>query len=257
MKKTTLLPLIAFVMSSCAVSNYYQVYKTTPENGTISANKIVFEDNNCTVTYDLWNEGGNVGFTIANKSENDLTVMLSKTFFILNGMAYEYYQNRTFSKSSNTGASWSNYYVPLYRNPALENLTGSLSESYSTAYIEKPELTIPPKTMVNISEYKLANTTFKHCDLEEYPNRKEVKAMVFNKENSPFRFYNLITYSVKGDTIRMENKFYVSEITNYPSTMMYTEIDTDACGNKLYYPISAIKKGNPDKFYIKYNETAK
>lgn len=91
-----ILPILTLLFSSCAVTNYYQVYKTNAEYGIIEKNKIVFEDNNCSVYYNLWTEGGNVGFSIYNKTESDLTVYLNKTFYVLNGVAYEYFKTEHF-----------------------------------------------------------------------------------------------------------------------------------------------------------------
>jgi hypothetical protein len=251
--KKILLPIITLLLTSCAVSTeYYQVYKANIDNGIVDKNEIVFEDNNCKVYYNLWNEGGDVGFSIYNKTENDLTIYLTKTFFVLNGVAFEYFQNRTFSKSSNTGTTITSYNYPNYWNNNLGKVSGSSSTGFSTTYTEKPELTIPPKTLIRISEYNVTNERFANCDLSRFPNRKNIKSLKYIKENSPFVFYNRITYATKSDTLRLENKFYVSEITNYPANDMYGYIDTSACGRKLDFPIEVFKIVTPDKFYIKY-----
>ena len=250
--KKIILPILTLLFTSCAVTNYYQVYKTNVDNGIVDKNKIVFEDNNCSVYYNLWTEGGNVGFSIYNKTESDLTVYLTKTFFVLNGVAYEYFQNRTFSKSSNSGTTVTSYNYPYYWNYNVAKVAGTSSTSFSTSYIEKPELTIPPKTLINISEYNVTNARYTSCDLVKYPSRKNIKTLKYGKDNSPFVFYNLITYSTKSDTLRLENKFYVSEITNYPSTEIFTDIDTSACGKKLEFPIQVFKNVTPGKFYVKY-----
>lgn len=250
--KKIILPILTLLFTSCAVTNYYQVYKTNADNGIVDNNNIVFEDNNCSVYYNLWTEGGDVGFSIYNKTESDLTVYLTKTFFVLNGVAYDYFQNRTFSKSSNNGTTLTSYNYPYYWNYNVTKVAGISSTSFSTSYIEKPELTIPPKTLINISEYNVTNERYINCDLAKYPTRKNIKTLKYSEDNSPFVFYNLITYATKSDTLRLENKFYVSEITNYPSTEIYRDIDTSACGRRLDFPIQVFKNVTPDKFYIKY-----
>ena len=130
------------------MTNYYQVFKTNADNGIVTKKNIVFEDNNCSVYYNLWTEGGNVGFSIYNKTESDLTVYLNKTFYVLNGVAYEYFQNRTFSKSSNNGTTVTSYNYPNYWNNNVAKVAGTSSTSYSTSYNEKPELTIDRKSVV-------------------------------------------------------------------------------------------------------------
>lgn len=244
---------MTLILTSCAVTNYYQVYKTNLDSGTITNNKIVFEDKNCSVSYNLWTEGGDIGFNIYNKTERDLTINLAKTFFVLNGVAYEYFQNRTFSKSSNSGSTVTSYNYPYYWNSNVAKVAGTSSTSFSTSYIEKPELTIPSKTSINISEYHITNIRYTNCDLPKVPSKKNIKTLKFEKSNSPFVFYNLITYLTNAETIKFENKFYISEITNYPSTEMFKDIDTTICGKKLNFPIPVYKNKTPDKFYIKYS----
>ena len=250
--KKLIIPILTIFLTSCSVTNYYQVYKAIPENGTLSKDEIVFEDTSCKVTYNLWAEGGAVGFSIYNKTDNDLTVDLTKTFFVLNGVAYEYYQNRTFSKSSSSGTTLTSYPYYYYWYYNSTKVSGTNSSSFSTSFEEKPELTIPSKTLVNVSEYHISNSRYVNCDLTKYPSIRKVKTLMFDKSNSPFVFYNLISYKTKKDTNRMENKFYVSEITNMPSKEMVTKSYTGECGKNLDMGRDVFKDVAPDKFFIHY-----
>ena len=45
-------------------SNYFQVFNTEVDNGVLEKNNIVFEDNYCKVSYNLWDDGGKIGFSI-------------------------------------------------------------------------------------------------------------------------------------------------------------------------------------------------
>lgn len=241
-------------LSSCVVTDYYQVFKTNTENGIVNKKEIVFEDNNCKVFYNLWKLGGDVGFNIYNKTDSDLILQLNKTFFVLNGVAYEYFQNRTFIKSESNGTTLMYYNkYPSYWNNNLTNVTGTSSTSYSTQFNEKSELTIPPKTMIDVSEFKVTNMRYVSCELAKYPSANKIRTVKYNKDNSPFVFYNLITYTIKKESYRLENRFNVSEITNYPSSEMFTFIDTTFCGRKLDFPTRVFKNETPDKFYIEYH----
>lgn len=253
---TLLFIVVPILFNSCtAPYNYFQVYKTEIENGSIKNNLVVFEDEKCQIRYDLWNDGGNLKFSFYNKSDNDLILHLNKTFFVLNGVAYEYYQNRTFSNTQNNGTSIATYTnFPTYWNRNIEKVEGITSNSFSVAFAEKPYLTIPSNTSINISEYKVTNSRFINCDLPKIPNRNNFKTLKYDKQSSPFVFYNLITYSNNLDTFKMENKFYVSEIANLPSSNLYSEVDTSTCGRKLDFPIDVFKKMGPNKFYVKYTE---
>jgi hypothetical protein len=252
MKKIVFCSFLLF-LSSCSVQVYYQIFKTDSENSLITKDKILFEDNHCAISYNLWSKGGDPGFSIYNKTTNDLTIHLNKSFFILNGVAFEYFKNRTFSKSTNNGTTVISYSYPFYWPYNVTKVAGTNSASFSTSYIEKPELTIPPKTLITITEYTITDKRFNSCDLPKFPTKKRIKTLKFDKTNSPFVFYNRITYSTKNDTLIFENKFHVNEITNYPSSVIFSSIDTSSCGKKLDIPKRVFKNESPDKFYIKYS----
>ena len=254
MKKLISITLL-FLLASCAVKEYYQVYKTSIDGtGALKDNRVTFEDSNCVVTYNLWTNGGYVGFNIYNKSSNDLTIDLAKTFFVLNGYAYEYFQNRTFSKSSNYGTTVTTYNNPYYNNSNLVKFDGSTSSSFSTTFFEKSELTIPSKTHLNISEYSIVNSVYETCNWDKYPSQKKIKPLTFSKSNSPFVFYNLISYRLNAVNFRLENKFYVSEIVNVPSDKMFIWVDTANCGEPVFPSIRLFQNQTPDKFYFKYTK---
>jgi hypothetical protein len=90
---------LATLLTACGgVDTYYQVYKTS--NGLQQKESVLtYEDENCIVTYNLWSDGGNVGFNFENKTDKDIYLDLDKCFFILNGEAYNYFRNRTLAKS--------------------------------------------------------------------------------------------------------------------------------------------------------------
>jgi hypothetical protein len=253
--KIKFLSLLTIILISCASPNYYQVYKANTENGRPGTNGIVFEDDNCRVVYNLWKDGGDIGFGIYNKTSKDLTLDLTKTFFVINGIAYEYFQNRTFSKSSSFLASSSTYNFPYsrYRN-TISTIGTTSTSSHGTSYTEKPKLTIPPMTMVFVSEFNITEYRYINCDLRRFPSKSEIKTIRFERENSPFVFNNLITYSTAADTFRLENKFYVSEITNLPESSVIKDVDTSSCGTRLVTPIKIFTVSAPDKFYYKYSE---
>lgn len=250
--KKILFFIIACQLVSCSTNHYYQVYQTKAEHGTLENNLIVFEDQNCFVYYNLWDNGGNIGFSIYNKTNDDLTINLAKSFFVLDNVAYPYFQNRTTSKSSNNGTTLT---TALFSFSSAVKVSGSNSTSFSTSYLEKPELIVPPKTMINIAEYKVTQAIYNHCDLVRYPSKNKTNSITFTKDTSPFVFYNRISYSTLKETLTMENKFHVSEITNYPSSEMFNFVRTSPCGNKLNYPIKTFKNEGPDRFYLKYTRT--
>lgn len=232
----------------------------TPENGSLTENSIIFEDENCKVFYDLWAEGGDIGFQIYNKTDDDITINVDKSFFVINGYAHAYYKNRITTSSSNVISSTSlnrSYYntysyIPVVVSPSLSSST-STSTSSSVGYNENPNRIVPPKTRITISEYSIQEYFYKSCDLFKYPSStKEIKALTFNKENSPFVFYNIINYTVNGVTKKLENRFHVSEIKNLPEDEMVSNIYPVDCGKKSSTSIKVFNEASPDRFYITY-----
>ncbi len=248
--KKLLIPTFAVLLASCSPSVYYQVFKTTPENGVLVNNNIVFEDKNCTIFYDLWADKGDIGFTFYNKSENDLTLDLTKTFFVLNGFANEYFQNRIFSTAKSSGTSSIKYAYPNYYNNI--KVEGSASTTYTTSYTEKHQRLIPSRTSVEITEFNISSTPYSDCKYSSEPRRNNLNKLTFDKTNSPMNFYNIITYTMNSEIFKIENKFYVSELANLPLSKMLVNQDTNSCGKKLNYPSAGLIRGAANSFYIKY-----
>lgn len=103
--KFFILPFLAFLLSSCtAVYQYVQVFeaKSSSQSGQIKneGGGMLYEDNNCAVFYSLWANGGDASFAIYNKTDEIMYVDLSKSFFIRNGIANDYYKERSWSEVS-------------------------------------------------------------------------------------------------------------------------------------------------------------
>jgi hypothetical protein len=261
--------LFAFIFLSVASSvqnNFYQVYEAVPENGELSNNEIVFEDDNCKISYNLWQNRGDIGFNIYNKTNDDLIIHKDQSFFVLNNYAYDYFLNRITSNSSSNSISsstaYSNYNKYLYNNrfSTSSGISQSSFSSNSTAFNEKNQMIIPPKTNKRISEYSIINSFYSTCSALKFPSIRKIKKLTFDKSNSPFVFYNLIAYESKGKITRTENKFYVSSITNLPESEMVISVNKDKCddiesqNNSYYNKIEVFKDNFPNRFYYMYNK---
>ena len=108
------------MLTACSPTIYYQLYQTKPTSQDIKIyeNKMVYEDDNCSIMYDFWEEYGNIGFMIYNKSSENLYLHLDQCFYINNGYAYDYYQNR------------------IYNNKVIELSELSQNTTHSVSHIE-------------------------------------------------------------------------------------------------------------------------
>ncbi len=259
------------MFTSCVSTSYFQVYKTVPSDKLIvKDNLLVYEDENCKVSYNLWGEGGNIGFQFFNKTDKNIYLNLEESFFILNGISYNYYRNRVFSNSTSSGATTSrgatatksvtglNYLDLIQTNRiSATNTVGIMTSSgFSVSYNEEKIICIPSKTSKIISEYYINESLFRDCDLFKYPTKKQIKSKTFSKEQSPLVFSNRIAYTIgqNDNLIKFENEFYVTEISNYPESEMFESKYDEYCGQKSMTMTKYFKNVSADKFYIKYSK---
>lgn len=248
---------LAFITSSCSSTLFYQVYKTS---GTLNYNKnsndFYYEDENCIVSYDLWSEEGNAGFQFYNKTDQIIYLDLSKSFFILNGIAYDYFQNRVFSNSTNLTSESSVRLTGVNYLNLIQSTSYSVvgTRGASTAIAEKDIIAIPAKTSKIISEFKITGERIRNCNLYQYPTKNQIKTDYFSRTDSPLVFSNRIVYRKMDseEPIHFENEFYVSEITNYPSKEIILSVRDEFCGEKSMSRRNYNKEYAPDKFYVKY-----
>lgn len=266
-----ILVFISILFSSCATSTYYyQVYKTAHSDRIkLEESNLVYEDDNCKVFYNLWTEGGDIGFKFYNKSDKNIYLNLEESFFVFNGYANNYFKNRVYTNSSNSGSTVSygvnasksvtgfNYLDLIQTNQiSLSKSSGVISsKGYAVSTNEEKIICIPSKTSKIISEYSINESLIRSCDLFKYPSKKQVKTISFQKNESPFVFSNRITYSVGQNTnqVQFENEFYVMEIANYPEKEIMVLKTEEYCGQKSYVYKNYFKNATPDKFYIKYS----
>ena len=93
--KFFLMVCVILVTASC--SSWYQI-------ATISSNDVKMKDNgsfvydseNMVIFYNFWSDGGELSFAVMNDSNKDICLDLSRSYFIWNGYAFDYFKNRTY-----------------------------------------------------------------------------------------------------------------------------------------------------------------
>lgn len=244
---------LVIVSASCN-STYYQVYRAeVGENILSTSNGLIYEDDNCRISYDLWKDGGSAGFVVENKTDQDLHLHLDESYFILNGIAYDYFQSRIFTNT--TGTATSNIFKTnsniLFANPSME-----ISSALEISHREKEVVTIPAGTAKIFNEFQINNMLFRDCDLYKYPNKRQINTIHYSETNSPFVFGNLIAISIGEEKAlrKINNQFFVSAITNYPETELIRKDKVEFCGDKGNHLMKHFKESSPDAFYIKYTK---
>lgn len=244
MKRLFFTLVAAIALCSCGVTRkytFYQVYQATPAD--ISSlvtidNGMMYEDENCMISYAFWAENGNAGLTIYNKTDKVLCIDMNKSFFVRNGEAFNYYPEQV-----------------------------STEEKADFRQI----VAIPPKAYRSVKSQSIWNMLFVDCDLDRYPATSD--SITFSAEDSPIRFSNYLTYNFGDGTPEtvIENKFYVSQVTNYASPQVFSyQLRTEKpCVNKtkelkeyyspkysvnVYDPV--VKINTSDCFYVPYERNS-
>lgn len=246
-------------MTSCSTTYFYQVYTVQPTKASItSSDELFYEDENCKISYNLWDNGGDIGFNFHNKTDRNINVRLNESNFILNGFAYDYFKNRTFTESERSTASTAKAvtnYVALSGIHLLKDKSKTAtaaSVGHVVAIKENPIVCIPPHTTKRISEYSINNTLIRNCELFRYPKSKQIRTKSYTEQKSPIVFSNRITYEIDGTSKLVENEFFVSEITNYPEPNFFEFEREEFCGQKSVSKVKKYRFYDPKKFYIKY-----
>ena len=96
MKKSILfgMMVLSIALSSCS-SVMYQVYEVESPNLSMKNNSMVYQNDDCKVSYNLWDNQGSMTFIFENLTDKDIFIDMSQSFFIKNGAAYDYFKNRT------------------------------------------------------------------------------------------------------------------------------------------------------------------
>lgn len=264
--------LAALVFDACTSLNY-QVYEVKSEL-TQKDNTMVFENEDCKVSYNLWAKNGSMSFIFENKSDKDLFIDMSQTFFIKNGKAFDYYMNRTFETRSydaiNVGYSynvsrnlsvlgtWNNMYLATASVGDVAGVKAGAQKGISTAVTVKEQevICIPAKSYKIIGGYNINSVFTKTCDRNKDFPKKMSTVATYSETNSPLKFTNRIAYSFEESNKSLkfiENSFWVESIKNYTRKMAVEKVNDDSkCKGEIAPKLFVFKIGGPNQFYVTY-----
>lgn len=260
--------LFAILLNGCSSPLFYQVYDTKlSDNMQMKEGQIYFEDENCQITYNLWGDKGVIGFAFYNKTHENIYINLEECFFVKNGVAYDYYQNKilgfTKAKASPTNNNRQINYITTSHYQAINSYQSNASNEFK---MEKKIICIPAQTLKYINEYSIVEELYRSCNLYRFPDEKPSKKFKnkeeFTDENSPLKFGNIITYSLDyklKSSIRVDNTFTVKTISNYRSEDILKSEQVKFCNEVSPIPNSVMVFTNSinaaNKFYIQYTKT--
>jgi hypothetical protein len=264
---TVLFSVVLLIFQSCTTT-YYQVCSVSTKSELAKeSNSLIYENEDCKVIYNFWRRGGNPGFKIFNKTDRNIYIDLSNSFFINNNTAFDYYKNREFNFQNSHSIS-ENSSVSISKSAALYGVISALSgyydasvgktvtygsavsikrgESHGITFHEKPIVCIPPNSEKYFSEHLICSDIFKFRETkQDYPKASSTPYS-YQMSNSPIIFKNIISYFTDNtnDIKSIENEFFVSEIVNYTKKK---SVMIDHASYKVYFRIYS-----PEKFYNTY-----
>lgn len=255
---------IAF-MSSCSPVYYYQLVNTTPgENLKENGDSVIYEDNNCLITYNLWRRGGATLIKFQNKTDEDIYLDLASCFYFVNGQAIDLYNGSTTSNSVSDVQTVGLFGVgfPLFGMVGMGQ-ERSIGTNSTVVTPQSRVVIIPAKLYKVIGETKvpIQNQIYRDCNLFLAPNKKNISSSSFSMEESPINFGLRLCYYVgkSEEPIMVKNEFYVNKITNYPSKSFFENyIDKNSvCPDENVMGIERTRFFfySPSAYYLRYNPT--
>ncbi len=261
--------LMIYFCSSC--SRYYQVMETSSTNTTVENNAFVFENSEIKITYNFWEDGGVMNFILSNKTDSSIFIDWNKSHMIFNDISYEYWNDAEESEAFYTSYSTtsSSSFVDALSNFKLRNTYGnSISTTSqgkksgvisSSKYKPKKILHIPPKSGILVSKFSLTKDPFFNCDFNMSKlNGKSPKSKSFQKNDSPLKFRNYLTYSNNETFLKtrtIDNEFYISQALFMKENVFFgksiTEKECDINGNKKNQTKSTYPFKKSNNFFIK------
>ncbi len=214
----------------------YQVLETTSPDTKVNNDNFVFENSEVKINYNFWSNGGSISFFIFNKLDEPIYIDWNKSHLVYNGSSYEYWFDSEETKSFYSSATQTNSYtfgqaiVDIITNESTINGTADsysrtstsrnkIGVASSTKFKPKQIIHIPPKSGIQVSKFSISKSPYYDCDfnLKLIISRKEINTASYSKDDSPLKFRNYLTYSLKEsfETSKVvNNEFYISKIDN-------------------------------------------
>jgi hypothetical protein len=231
------------------------------DKGTLSTQS----NNDIRLEYNLWSEGGVVGFVVHNLTDRDIFINMGQSFYISNGRAMNYYTGNEYTDYSFSSVSNALSYKPtVYSYIATPfnayvkdkaTIKSTKMEGESVTAKEEEYVCIPPKSYKLISRYCVDIPRLATCDNKTERPRKEAELAKYGKDDTPMKITNRISYSFDKKEIadkKFVSEFWLKGIKNYNEKTAKKTVSESGCyrsfETKRVFVISA-----PNKFYQWYN----
>lgn len=260
--------LVVCIMSTSCATTYYQVFSVKSENVPITQEGSPFYvKDGLEFTYNFWGEYGKLRFIIYNSNDYDVIVDMTKSFFIRNNIAEDYYRGKQIETRVATGVyrmskygaqinvdkrgyvgGTLNYLGNSYDSILALGASAASTEEYGTAVkkewhtavtIAEPEqVRIPAKSAKFFMVFDINNVLVTGS---EFIVGYGYNPVTFTKNNTPMDMRNRICVYREGEApLYYDMDFYISEIGNVAS------LDNMADPTSFYISYSSRLEGKFD-----------
>ena len=220
MKHLLLLASI-FLLSGC--SYFIQIATFESDNVKLQEDdRFLYNDDIVTIEYKINSEGPIFDFRITNNTDQDITIDLSKSYFVYNKDVYDYA-----GKSSTITTHSYNFTSQSYSHGHHNAITGynqsntisggnisGVSVSETQAIADK--LIIPPHCNRTLSSFPIDRPIYSSDEIDISIKNKTPVTGTLTKEDSPICLINSITINYNDKEHKIINEMYVKYINVRP-----------------------------------------
>lgn len=273
--RTLFMALSVALLHSCMTpQHYYQVYDVEADGLQSDKQAVIFSNDDCDIAYDLWGEAGNSGFFFRNNTDEDIYIDLTRSFFIRNGIAYDYFADAEYTQSiastTSSAAALSTSFTQLwYELPmwtptvvtrgAQVTANGSVGTTSSITTRESRYICVPAKSAKFIAGFNISDYVYIDCGNSKLNRpKRESEHITYTKEESPLVFRNRICYYVGNSEVAatIDNSFWISGFTNFSGKEFFITRSEEECDNtSILSNVKVHKYRSANKFYNRYQFT--
>lgn len=265
---------VALLHSCMTPKYYYQVYDVEADGLQNDKQTVIFSNDECDVAYDLWGEAGNSGFFFRNNTDEDIYIDLTRSFFIRNGIAYDYFADAeythcitlTASSAAVLSASFTQlwYELPMWTPTAVTrgaqlSASGSTGTTNSVTTREAKYICVPANSAKFITGFNISDYIYKECGNDKFNRpKRESEHITFCREKSPLVFRNRICYYVGNseEAATIDNSFWISGLTNFNGKEFFITHTEEDCDNfSIISKVKVHKYRSANRFYNRYQFT--
>jgi len=260
LKLSTLVMVLVMVLSSC--NQFIQLVETESVGKDAVTKEGVCQNDDIRIDFDMWSEDGITYFSLYNKTDKPMYIDWKRSVFIYNDWKNNYWveksttesfvvpsgtgSNITYERKTSTVVAERYTFVPPHTYVSVP-MTYVIMSGFTTS----TNTSASGKTTITVAQgLKYEDKTLKKTSIPASSGKGTVKAYVkeYNKETSPARFRNFLTYSFDEKFVTekfIQNEFFVNKKTE----MTKKNFDGPYKKANLAVKVGSVKSKNKVRIY--------